>query len=86
MVELPFADVKKKMASLVLSPTDQSCGLVSDNVTFSQAKGTAVPSFTFNALQAGEAPDEIVKWTAGTMYAAGSDTVRLLNFRHLGLC
>ncbi|KDQ07018.1 hypothetical protein BOTBODRAFT_39161 [Botryobasidium botryosum FD-172 SS1] len=51
MVEMPFADVKRKMAT-----------------------GKALPSFTAACLESGDAPDEIIKWTAGTMYAAGSDT------------
>lgn len=37
------------------------------------AAGTAIPSFTANALQNGGVTDEDVKWASGTMYAAGSD-------------
>lgn len=48
-----------------------------------QAAGTAVPSFTSQLLSSddGAPPDpdreDIILWTAGAIYAAGTDTVRL---------
>jgi hypothetical protein len=47
-------------------------------ITITQAKGTAIPSFSSLLLQQyGDNPVEYntIKWAAGTMFAAGADTV-----------
>jgi hypothetical protein len=48
-----------------------------------QALGTAFPSFTSKLLQSSDGNisdaerDDLTLWTAGALYAAGADTVRL---------
>lgn len=75
MADLPFDYAKRTMVS-------STSFLVNSNRTLTplEESGTAVSSYTTSLLQAKTdvTPEEenAIKWTAGSLYGGGADTVR----------
>lgn len=80
-VDKPFEHVKREMVRpnlvvlAITSLTAYHCGF--------QKLGTAIPSLTRDFLQLGTEGsadhEQRVKWTAGTLYSGGGETVLLLH-------
>jgi hypothetical protein len=72
-----FAKIAKGYKVRAAAFSDIPYAFVKDRI----AQGTFVPSFLSNLLQEnpvepGTEDEDIIKWSAGSLYAGGADTVR----------
>lgn len=69
-MEEPFKRVKAQIVSFRVSFRG-----ISFRASPQQAAGSSIPSFTSTSLQEGTHREKDIIWSAGTLYAAGADTV-----------